>query len=172
MPKIECVCLQCGKKSYRYPSVLKKGYGNFCSQSCATTYRNIHDNPSKRPEVRKKISEHHADVSGENNPMHGIKGKESPNYKDGRSYFQKASYIGILLASGRDKKCEICGSTDNIDVHHVDGNHKNNTISNLMWVCRKCHNTKCHIIVRDRNGRVKTQIINKNPKGGDANVSD
>jgi len=31
----------------------------------------LKNNPMKREEVRRKVSEHHADVSGENNPMYG-----------------------------------------------------------------------------------------------------
>lgn len=36
-------------------------------------------------------------------------------------------------------KCEICGSSTNIDVHHIDFNWKNNSIDNLQVVCRSCH---------------------------------
>lgn len=43
------------------------------------------------------------------------------------------------LIDGKEKKCEICGSTKSIDVHHRDGNYQNNTSDNLMVVCRSCH---------------------------------
>lgn len=35
--------------------------------------------------------------------------------------------------------CEICGSTENLDMHHIDGNWKNNNLDNLMCLCRSCH---------------------------------
>lgn len=35
--------------------------------------------------------------------------------------------------------CEICGSDRNVDVHHIDGNPQNNSLDNLMRVCRSCH---------------------------------
>ena len=38
--------------------------------------------------------------------------------------------------------CEICGSGA-VDVHHIDKNRKNNDITNLMGLCRECHN-KAH----------------------------
>lgn len=38
-------------------------------------------NPMKRPEVRKKVSENHADVSGENHPMFGKKHTEEAKKK-------------------------------------------------------------------------------------------
>ena len=45
----------------------------------------------------------------------------------------------------RDKKnfCELCGfiAHDKIqlDIHHLDGNHKNNNQENLMTICANCH---------------------------------
>ncbi len=39
-------------------------------------------------------------------------------------------------------KCERCGYDEfecGIDIHHLDGNHANNTLSNLMPLCSPCH---------------------------------
>ena len=36
--------------------------------------------------------------------------------------------------------CENCGSTQNLDVHHIDGNPLNNAPENLAVLCRSCHN--------------------------------
>ena len=50
MPKIHRRnCDQCGKY---YESSARK----FCSRNCAMTYRNIHNNPTKNPDTRRKIS--------------------------------------------------------------------------------------------------------------------
>jgi len=35
--------------------------------------------------------------------------------------------------------CEICGSIKSLDRHHIDGNQNNNSIENIMIVCRSCH---------------------------------
>jgi 6-pyruvoyltetrahydropterin/6-carboxytetrahydropterin synthase len=35
--------------------------------------------------------------------------------------------------------CILCGSTENIRVHHIDGNRENNTEENLGVVCESCH---------------------------------
>lgn len=45
----------------------------------------------------------------------------------------------VYLIYNMEKKCEICGSDKNIDVHHKDCNPNNNDRSNLMLVCRSCH---------------------------------
>ena len=37
------------------------------------------------------------------------------------------------------KRCMRCGSTDTVQIHHKDKNHKNNDISNLIKLCYKCH---------------------------------
>jgi len=39
----------------------------------------------------------------------------------------------------KNKKCWICGETENLEIHHVDRNRKNNSIENFMIVCRDCH---------------------------------
>ena len=38
--------------------------------------------------------------------------------------------------------CEIC-KAEAVDVHHIDGDRRNNKIINLMGLCRDCHN-KAH----------------------------
>lgn len=43
------------------------------------------------------------------------------------------------LIGEREKKCELCGSTKSVDVHHKDGDYRNNSPENLMTVCRSCH---------------------------------
>lgn len=35
--------------------------------------------------------------------------------------------------------CEFCGSTEHLDVHHLDKNIKNNLPSNLVTLCHSCH---------------------------------
>lgn len=35
--------------------------------------------------------------------------------------------------------CAICGSTEGLDVHHIDKNHNNHDPQNLMTLCQSCH---------------------------------
>lgn len=39
----------------------------------------------------------------------------------------------------REKTCARCGTTENLALHHLDGNPKNNRKSNRMTLCNSCH---------------------------------
>tara|TARA_R100001530_G_scaffold64414_1_gene46274 strand:- start:95 stop:334 length:240 start_codon:yes stop_codon:yes gene_type:complete len=45
-------------------------------------------------------------------------------------------------------ECEICDKEvcGNPDIHHIDGDRKNNSINNLILVCIKCHKIIHHPI--------------------------
>lgn len=52
----------------------------------------------------------------------------------------------------RKEVCEQCGSEENLDIHHIDENWKNNKLENLVCLCRSCH-LKEHR--SDKNYRVR-----------------
>lgn len=54
-----------------------------------------------------------------------------------------------------ENSCANCGSTENLDVHHKDGNYKNNDPGNLKTLCHPCH-MKLHW----RQGDLKPQLQN------------
>lgn len=35
--------------------------------------------------------------------------------------------------------CAVCGETENLEVHHRDGDRTNNTLDNLLPLCVGCH---------------------------------
>lgn len=45
----------------------------------------------------------------------------------------------------RSRKCEKCGLTEwlgqpiNLEIHHIDGDHNNNELSNIQLLCPNCH---------------------------------
>jgi hypothetical protein len=43
----------------------------------------------------------------------------------------------------RKAACEMCGTSEGLGTHHVDGNKQNNAESNRMTLCGSCH-TKWH----------------------------
>lgn len=40
--------------------------------------------------------------------------------------------------------CSICGTNENLEVHHIDKNHNNNVPDNLMTLCSSCHQRVHH----------------------------
>ena len=63
-------------------------------------------------------------------------------YKDSvRRAHHKANFDGLRDSALElaDHKCQECGTPDDIMVHHIDGDKKNNVVENLLVVCRSCH---------------------------------
>ncbi len=42
------------------------------------------------------------------------------------------------------EQCVVCDETENVIVHHKDGDRENHDIDNLVPLCRSCH-TKAHM---------------------------
>ena len=71
---------------------------------------------------------------GSGGHQHGI---DNHQYKDGLSHYKD----NFRKWNPNIKSCEICGSTRNLVVHHIDGNRKHSTPDNLIMLCRSCHAT-------------------------------
>lgn len=56
-------------------------------------------------------------------------------------------YHGILDDAGVERRCVECGAVDGLCVHHIDGNHGNDSLDNLQWMCMSCH-SRLHARVR------------------------
>ena len=57
-----------------------------------------------------------------------------------------------------DEECQVCGSEENIDVHHRDGNRANNRTDNLIPLCHSCH---MHIHKGNRNSPLMSELIDE-----------
>ena len=61
----------------------------------------------------------------------------------------KKNLYGREYRAVKKDHCEKCGfkaeHSCQLDVDHVDGNHNNNDISNLMTLCANCHRFKSYL---------------------------
>lgn len=39
----------------------------------------------------------------------------------------------------KEEKCEICGYTENLELHHINGDPTDNRLENLQILCPNCH---------------------------------
>ncbi|MFH1637709.1 MAG: hypothetical protein ABIB71_04775 [Candidatus Woesearchaeota archaeon] len=55
--------------------------------------------------------------------------------------YNAKKYYGISLEKLRrfTKKCIVCGFSKIVELHHLDGNRKNNYRGNLVGLCPNCH---------------------------------
>jgi DNA polymerase III delta prime subunit len=68
---------------------------------------------------------------------YGVNGFKNSNYR--RDLEKNDSEICVKCGGSFKTK-----GNDGIYVHHIDGNRENNKPENLLYVCPKCHNLKCH----------------------------
>lgn len=80
-----------------------------------------------------------------------------------------SSYLRRYLFRQNNNSCQECGwSKKNpatnkypLEVHHIDGNYKNNTITNLQLLCPNCHAITATYKSLNSNGRKERQWKNK-----------
>lgn len=123
------ICLYCGKEfgSPKYKNKL------FCSQKCQSEY--IHQEYIKR-----WLNGEETGLSGEYNISRHVR----------RYLLEKNQY-----------SCEICGwseknkftNTIPLEIHHIDGDYKNNKESNLQVLCPNCHSLTETFKGHNSNGR-------------------
>lgn len=66
-------------------------------------------------------------------------GERSGNWKSYENSPRKAAYYRRICFAKHSKKCAVCSETIAVDVHHLDNNPKNNTITNLIPLCANHH---------------------------------
>lgn len=72
------------------------------------------------------------------------KGVKSPNRSRSKLAEKNPMWKGGIdssyyLKRVEKKNCESCGNKERLEVHHIDGNHKNNNPENWKVLCRRCH---------------------------------
>ena len=67
------------------------------------------------------------------------------------SFFKNDKYLSKRKRYTKHKKnyCQTCGFVPlhkcQLDVDHIDGNHKNDALDNLQTLCANCHRLKTYI---------------------------
>jgi len=64
--------------------------------------------------------------------------KSGENHRDWKGGFSPGYYRKICFEK-YDHKCLVCNESNIVDVHHIDGDHKNNDIENLLPLCPTHH---------------------------------
>lgn len=147
MPWLNCKI--CNNKFYAKPRHIKLGWGKYCSKKCQyqSQYTGINikcetcdkDIYRTKGELKKSKSKKYFCSKScfciwKNKTI--FYGKNHANWKTGEN-----AYRSVIIRAKIKPICKICGHKDKrvIEVHHIDKNRKNNSINNLVWLCRNCH---------------------------------
>ena len=47
--------------------------------------------------------------------------------------------LSRLIRERDSNMCVVCGKADNLHIHHIDGDRRNNKLSNMVTICATCH---------------------------------
>jgi 6-pyruvoyltetrahydropterin/6-carboxytetrahydropterin synthase len=72
------------------------------------------------------------------NGMLGTVGSGTPNWTWGRPHYKE------IYFQFNNAECQHCEAEENLNVHHVDEDHGNYLLSNLMCLCVPCHAWRYH----------------------------
>jgi len=145
---VEVICKICNKRFRTKPCFVKKGQGKFCSRycyykekkndkefECFTCGNKVYRTLSivKKSKSQKFFCSKSCQTIWRNKEYVGTK---HARWNGGDSTYRK-----IIEDSGIEQICKNCGTVDKrvFAVHHVDQNHSNNKLENLVWLCHNCH---------------------------------
>ena len=141
-------CEICSRVFHPKPANVKKGWGRFCSakcqyqsfkngvfKKCSVCNKEVYLTPSRFENSKsgKFFCDKSCQTKWRNTEFIGSK---HANFKDGSKTYQtilKRHKVPQICAYCREKDVRVLAT------HHVDENHKNNDINNLVWLCHNCH---------------------------------
>lgn len=156
-------CKICEEAFETKPFYIKKGQGKYCSSAChhlglrkgrvvtcyickKETYKSL--KALQGSKSKKFFCSKSCQTTWRNSEFFGSK---HANWVEGLY-----AYRSVLTRHKVPAICKRCKTTDKrvLAVHHIDQNRKNNTISNLTWLCHNCH----HMIHRYPEERKKIHV--------------
>ena len=128
------ICKICHKEFFEIPSRIKNGRGIYCSRYCYTQAMKdgFYPHPPMSEQSKEKLRQKRI---GKLNPAY-IHGNNDNHIR------YMAGFTPMLRKKIRTRdsfKCQKCGSTEFLVVHHIDQNPIHNEHNNLITWCRSCH---------------------------------
>jgi len=142
-------CRQCGKEFRRQLGERNKavrrhgdGGGAYCGKACYNAYRREHPVPPTPPtKFCLTCSKPMAVRQRQKFCSHGC---YTQHKRAAVSFDGYVAYRGDWLTKkgetvNRDTMCRLCAAKEAVEVHHIDHDPTNNTLANLITLCRRCH---------------------------------
>ena len=163
-------CLECGEKI-----PFEKRFGKFCSKSCSASYTNKQRGKKKLKNVclccgkeTSNLKFCSVDCQKQYEYEQYIK-----DWKEGKENGLAGEY-GISLRIKKyflkkyNNSCQCCGwNKENpfthkvpLELHHIDGNYKNNLEDNLQLLCPNCHSLTETYKAANKFGRKRRKKYN------------
>src|SRR6185312_15888649 len=106
----------------------------------------LHDTSSLRIEHHNKIKQltgkNEVQLKGEGCLTNITRALENKERKDLRQNKIHAHHMSRYIAKKYlEQKCVLCGSTEELEVDHINKNPFNNDLSNLRFLCFPCHHS-------------------------------
>lgn len=153
-------CLHCQEEFDAPIKEHNRGNAKFCSISCSSKFKNS-NRDKQEPNVICSYCEQsfYKNKSKQKNSKSGhffcsrickdsaqrIYGNKLPILSIMPQHYGVLTDYRCLAFSSFDIKCNECNwdkIPEILEVHHIDGNRKNNDISNLRMLCPTCHRTQ------------------------------
>ena len=148
MTKLNCKCDFCKISFYRKPSQLSKYNKYFCNRKCRSNYTK-----ALFPKIKTNCTFCEKEIEKTKNQIRSSKAgysfcnnicKNKYISKENRWSDNPFDYRSRIkrIQETANNACQKCGYNEDVrmlDVHHNDGNHKNNSWDNLRCVCLWCH---------------------------------
>jgi hypothetical protein len=165
-------CLYCNKEFEKSLCDIKKSPNHYCSRSCAAKNNNIIY--PKRKKNNKLCTNCKKNITGRGKKYCSIKCQQDYGFKNKITNWQCGlddgyetngtvrRYIKRHLLHKHNYRCSECGwdkinkNTNKcpLEIHHIDGNYKNNSENNLKVLCPNCHSlTDTYKNMNKGNGR-------------------